>query len=114
MIRSRTSRYGFAWLELLLLLSVFVLLLQIWPEGGRTLIYAVDFRNWPRTVWFFGNIFVVAMLLTVRFGPELIRDWRERREHLNAERDKKEKVRELKEQKDAAQRMKESRSRRIY
>ena len=112
--RKRDSRNGVAWLEILLGLAVVILVLQMVPSLGQALLYAADFRNWPRTVWFAGNAGIVVFLLAVRFGPDLLRDWRERRERLHSEHDKAEKTSTLKKQREAIERMKESRRRRMY
>ncbi len=112
--RNRGSRSGVAWLELLLGLAVVFLVLQMIPSLGQTVLHAVDFRNWPRTVWFAGNIGIVAFLIAVRFGPDLIREWRERRKRLCTEHTQSEKKKELKKQQEAVERMKESRHRRMY
>lgn len=112
--RKRGSRSGVAWLELLLGLAVLFLVLQMVPSLGQTLLYAADFRNWPRTVWFAGNAGVVAFLIVVRFGPDLIKEWRERQQRLCSGHIKAEKKKELKKQQETLERMKESRHRRMY
>jgi len=72
----RSFRSGFAWLELLLVLAVPALLFQLFPSLWSGTLWALDVRNWPRTVWFAGNVVVVVLLVAIRFGPELVQDWR--------------------------------------
>lgn len=107
-------RNGFAWLELLLALALLALMLQLFPQVWQVVLWLLDVRNWPRTMWFGMNLLVVFVLLAVRFGPQLIDDWRTRRERLTSEHTKQEKQRELKEQREALERAKQAKGRRIY
>lgn len=112
--RADGSRNGVAWLELLLAIAVIFLVLQLVPSLGQTVLYAADFRNWPRTVWFAANLGIVTLLLAVRFGPYLLQDWRDRQQHLRSEHTKAEKASALKKHREAIEQMKASRRRRIY
>lgn len=110
----RTSRRGFAWLELLFLLALILLVLQLVPSFGSAVIWALYPWNWPRTVWFVVNVVVVIVLLGVRFGPDLTAQWRERGQRLRSERAQLEKSRELKQQREAIERLQENRRRRNH
>lgn len=112
--KSIKNRTGFAWLELLLALALIALVLQLLPQIRDIVLWAIDVRNWPRTVWFAVNLLVVLVLLGVRFGPQLVDDWRQRRERLTSEHTKQEKQREYKEQREALERMKQAKRRRMY
>ncbi len=114
MNRSRTTRSGFAWLELLLALAAIALLLQLWPALGNVVLWSLDIRNWPRTVWFLANVVVIVVLVGIRFGPQLFEDWRLRRERLAKHRTTLQKGQEMKEQRETLERLKESQRRRIY
>jgi type VI protein secretion system component VasK len=110
----RSLRHGIAWLELLLALALIMLILQLVPSLGQIALLALDFRNWPRTVWFGLNIIVVALLLGIRFVPGLIADWNKRQHRLLLEKTKAEKVRKLKQKQETMARMQQSRRRRMY
>ncbi len=108
------GRSGFAWLELLLALAMLALVLQLFPRAGQTLVWMLDVRNWPRTVWFGANLIVLLVLVAVRFGPQLVEEWRERRERLSSEHTKEEKQREIRAQREALERMQQAKRKRIY
>lgn len=111
---SRPDRSGFAWLEAVLFLAVLILLLQLAPEIGKTLIWIVDVRNWPRTMWFAANLAILCVLVAVRFGPQLFQDWQMRRARLIAEQTEQQKQQGLKIQRKSLERMKQAHRRRIY
>lgn len=104
-------RNGIAWLELLLALAAVVFLFQLFPNQ---ILKGMDFRNWPRAVWFAGNVIIVFILVGIRFGPNLHKEWQERCQRIASERAKTENSLKLKKERKALERMQESRSRRIY
>jgi hypothetical protein len=108
------KREGFAWVELLLALAVLALLFQIFPQIGGLVLWILDVRNWPRSVWFFGNLGILFILIALRFGPQLIEDWRSRRNRLAAEVAEKHRQQELKDQRESMERLKQAQRRRIY
>ncbi len=110
MTRRLNASPGFAWLELLLALAMVALVLQLFPP----LLVLVDFRNWSRSTWFAMNMVVVLALLTFRFGPDLLSDWRGRQQRLAADREKAEHIETCKVQREAIERVKRSRRRRMY
>lgn len=112
--RSRPSRNGFAWLELLLVLAAVVLLIQIWPAFGNRILRGIDIRNWSSSVKFVANVLIVLVLIGIRFGPELLSQWRERRLRIACERAKADKALIMKKRREALERMQESRKRRIF
>ena len=114
MHRSRTSRNGIAWLELLLLLAVMILLIQMWPAFGSRILWGIDVRNWSSSERFMANVAFVLVLVAIRFGPDLLNQWRERRQRIASERAKAGKALKMKEEREALERMQESRKRRIY
>ncbi len=107
-------RTGFGGLELLLALAVLALVLQMFPRAGKTVLWMLDVRNWPRTVWFGANLVVLLVLVGVRFGPQVVEDWRTRRERLASEHARHEKEREIRAQREALERMQEAKRKRIY
>jgi cytochrome c biogenesis protein ResB len=111
---SRQNPTGFPWVEGLLAFVVAVLILQIFPEIGEVLLWTIDLRNWPRTAWFVINLLVLSVLLAVRFAPQIVEDWRSRRERLSVEQIKRQQQLELNEQRDSLERMKQALRRRIY
>jgi prepilin-type N-terminal cleavage/methylation domain-containing protein len=111
---SSQQHAGFALLELLLALAVLTLILQIFPDAGRLALWSLDVRNWPRTIWFVGNVGVLLLLIALRFGPQLRDDWRTRRSRLTSEIAEKHRKQELKEQRDTLERLKQAQRRRIY
>ncbi len=110
MSRRSVIRPGFAWLELLLALAMVALVLQLFPP----LLALANFRNWSRSTWFVVNTAVVLSLLTIRFGPDLFGDWRERRQRLATDREKAEHIETRKAHREAIERVKKSRRRRMY
>jgi hypothetical protein len=110
----RRFREAFAWLELLLVLAVLALVVQLIPGALDTIFYAINPAHWPRTVWFAINWGVLSLLVGVRFGPDLVAAWKQRRQKLAVEREQSAKQRELKEQRETLERIKRSRSRRLY
>jgi len=115
--RTRTAaqaRSGFAWLELLLGLAAVALFFQFFPSILSKLLWVVDLRNWSQLTFFLVNIGVVLVLVSVRFGPGLVKDWKDRQKRITKERIKAEKVKKLKEQREAIERIAASRSRRMY
>jgi len=112
--RSAQARSGFAWLELLLGLAAIALLFQLFPAILAKLLGVVDLRNWSQLTFFLVNIGVVLALIGVRFGPDWVEDWQERRQQVAKDYIKAEKAKKLKEQREAVERMETSRSRRMY
>jgi hypothetical protein len=109
----KRPRAGFAWLELLLALALLALVLQLFPALWNGMLWALDVRNWPRTVWFAGTWLVLAVLVGIRFGPDIYTDWRQRRERLATERTKQQKQQALKDERETLARMKEGMKRRV-
>lgn len=99
---------------LLLILAFLALVLQLFPDTAHIALWGLNPRNWPRTMWFVVNIAVVLILLTVRFGPQFVEDFRERKARLASEDEKHQKQQELKEQRDSLDRLKQAQRRRIY
>ena len=111
---SYQQRSGFVWLELLLALAMLALLVQLFPQVGRFALWALDVRNWPRSVWFIGNLGILLLLVGLRFGPQLVEEWKSRRDRLAVEATQKHRQQELKEQREALERLKQAQRRRIY
>jgi len=115
MHRHHAHRSGIAWLEMLLGLAAVFLLLQLFlPSIFSGMIWAADLRNWSQLTFFLVNVSVVLVLIGVRFGPDWVEDWRERRQQSEKAQVKAEKAEKLKEQREAIDRMETSRSRRMY
>lgn len=107
-------RLRFGKLEALLAIAVAGLILQLFPAATQMLMWMVDVRNWPRTVWFWLNIAIVLVLFAVRCGPGLIGDWRARRDRLLVERQIKERQTAQREHREMVARLKAGRRRRLY
>ena len=110
----KPPRVGSRWLEGMLVLSVLLLVVQLFPGFGQLALLVVDPTNWPRTAWFAVNLFVLLALVAVRFAPQLLADWRERKERLAVEKAKHDKQQELKAEREALERMQQAKRRRIY
>jgi hypothetical protein len=108
------QRSGFGWLELLLALAMLALLFQMFPEVGRFALWSLDARNWSRTVWFLGNLLILGLLVAIRFGPQVVEEWKSRRDRLAMEATEKHRQQELKEQRESLERLKQAQRRRIY
>lgn len=106
--------FGFVRLELLLALALVLLLFQLFPSLWTGTLWALDVRNWPRTVWFAMNWIVLLTLAAIRFGPDLYNEWQERQKRRATERAMERKQQELKEQREMLERLKRGRERRIY
>lgn len=101
-------------LELLLALAFVLLVMQFFPSIGRVLLFTIDIRNWPKSIWFIGNVAIFFILIAIRFAPQLLEDWRLRKDRLASELSKKNKQQELKEQRENLERLKQAQRRRIY
>ena len=69
------------WQEVLLLLAVIVLLMQLFPSLGSGLLALIDPRSWAPTTLFVGNLGMVCVLISIRFGPVALGWYHERSEH---------------------------------
>jgi hypothetical protein len=58
-----TIRLG--WLEWALVVTVVVLVLQIFPQPVWWALGALDFREWSRTTWFVLNLLFVIVVLGI-------------------------------------------------
>jgi hypothetical protein len=105
---------NFGRLELLLLCAIAILVLQLFPSIGHIILWSIDVRNWPRTVWFVINLAFLAFLILLRFGPQLLEDWQSRRNRLAADAVERHRQQELKEQRETLERLKRAQRRRIY
>jgi tetratricopeptide (TPR) repeat protein len=77
--RMQREPFRMPWLELLLAAAVVGLGLQFFPGVGTAVWRAVDVRNWNRPTWFVLNAFIVLLLVSVRFAPEMRTAWQEKR-----------------------------------
>lgn len=109
-----SRRWRIGWLESLLVVAIALLLLQVFPQVGLAVLWAVNPVNWPRTTWFTVNLLVVLTLVAIRFGPDLYADWRERRLQRRKHRQEEAHKKELKEQRKVLEESKAARRRRIY
>ena len=112
---------GMGWLELLLLLAVVGLLGQVFPGAATAVFSWLDIRQWSQLTWMLLNLFVVLLLVGVRFGPEIREKHaemaRQRARAAARKREKRERERkkqELKEQRKMLERIKEGRKRRVW
>jgi hypothetical protein len=106
-------RANFVKFEVLLVIAIVALLLQVFPAAGKTVLWMLDVRNWPRTVWFWLNFVAVLSLLVMRFGPALVEDWKTRRSRLETEREGRERQRQLKEKRERLEDIRRGRNRRL-
>jgi hypothetical protein len=109
------SRFGnVGLLELSLVLAIAVLLFQLFPSLGAIGLRVIDPRFWPKSVWLYGNIVVVFIFIGLRIGPELWKDFRQRRLQLGIDRQRRQKQKMLKDKREMNERMREGSKRRLY
>lgn len=113
MLLRRSHRRGFAWLELLLALTLLALLFRFFPSLLPDVLATLDVRNWSRSVWMTLNVGVVLVLFGIQFGPELCADWRRRRVRVSGNDKKREKQLTMKEERELYERMREARKRQV-
>jgi hypothetical protein len=101
-------------LESLLIVAIAALVLQVFPSLWFALIWALDFRNWSPWGCLALTVAGLAVLLAVRFVPELWTDWRVRRETVAGERHRQEQQLRIKSERERLQALRRARSRRIY
>lgn len=71
------------WLELGLAVACFAIVVQLVPVVRSVAESIVDFRKWSQIDWFLFNIFVLLVLITVRYRPELRTAIRQRQNRKN-------------------------------
>lgn len=71
---------GVALLEILLAIAIVILLVQFIPS----LQSLVDVRGWSQLHWIAVNAILLTVLLGMRFIPELVTDFREKRQQAAA------------------------------
>ena len=106
----RRVRGGFAWLEILLAISIMAVILQLFPSVARVL----DARNWTRGGWIFVNCFLVIALVFLRFAPDQVLEWRGRRDRRLCEKAGLKRRQAARDHREALQRIRQSRKRRLY
>lgn len=110
MIQRRKHRQGAAWLELLLALAIFSLILQLFPPLAQ----ALDVRTWTRSTWFVVNLVFVTALVLIRLAPDWVLDWRSHRDQKAADKKIQERQLAAKERREAKERMRQAMKRRLY
>ena len=65
------------WLEIALAVTSLALVLQLFPSIGTWILNQLDVREWSRTTWFVCNALFVAVLVAVRFVPDVLARIRE-------------------------------------
>ena len=73
----RRKIYELPWLELALAISFIALVCELFPSLGTWMLTLLDVTTWSRTTWFGANLVLVAVLLSVRYGPEWLQAWRQ-------------------------------------
>jgi hypothetical protein len=114
MTQDSQHHWGLARLELLLVLAVVAFLLQLFPPLSAVILTAIDIRNWPRSVWFAVTCLLLLSLLAVRFGPDVYKDYRQRRARSAAERTKKMAQERAKDERETLSKRLEAMKRRVY
>ena len=110
-------RSGFAWLELLLAIAVLALLLQLIAAIVFPLAKIFDVRNWPSWGWFAFFAVLCTSLLTIKVGPDVVRDVQENLANRRRDRrahEQSEKKTSRAEERALYARMQAARKRRIY
>jgi len=110
----RVSKNGFGRLELLLVLSIVAITFQLFPSLWFDTLWVIDVRNWSRAAWLCVSMGVLLTLVGIRFGPDLMDEWRQRRERLAKEREKRDKQQALAEQRKLFERLREARKRQLF
>lgn len=67
------------WLPIVLALAIVFLALQLIPSIGNAVWRTLDVAHWSRSGWVLFNIFVLLVLIAVRFSPNLFAYARRRR-----------------------------------
>lgn len=111
---NRRHRGGWAWLESLLVVAFVALVFQVFPSLWFGLIWAIDFRNWSRSIWMTLTVAGLGVLFALRFIPDLWENWRERQAAAAVEREKRRKQQQAKEQRQMIEAARRARSRRMY
>jgi|APCry1669189000_1035189.scaffolds.fasta_scaffold00490_12 TctA family transporter len=73
--RWRTMKLTLAklpWLEIALAVTSLALVLQLFPSIATCILNQIDVRNWSRTTWLVCNALFVAVLVSVRFVPNVL------------------------------------------
>ncbi|MCI0332052.1 MAG: hypothetical protein L0228_02350 [Planctomycetes bacterium] len=110
---NRHNRGGFGRLEVLLVLAFVTLLFQVFPSLWNGLVWSFDLRNWSRGAWMSANVAIVLVLFSIRFGPDLYREWRGRRPRIARKSERHEKQLTLKEERALYERMREARKKQV-
>jgi tetratricopeptide (TPR) repeat protein len=79
-LKLQRKPFRIPWLEGALGLAGIVLIFQLFPDSATTMWRAVDVRHWSRLTWFAANIIVVLFLCALRYRPDFIKAWRNRKQ----------------------------------
>jgi hypothetical protein len=92
-------------------IAVMMLCFQRCPGVLANALGAIDVRTWPRSIWIALNCIILFVLLSVRFGPVILNNWKNRRVPRKKLRDDLEGGRKPREQKGSLARIEEARRR---
>jgi hypothetical protein len=104
----------FAVLDMVLLGAIVTFLAILFPSVIQLVFDSLDLRQWKGNTWFIANLGVVVVLVSVRFGPDLVRDWRERRRSSVRQREKGALANRAKERRESSERLDDSRKRTTF
>lgn len=69
------GRLGWITLQLILVPATAAALFYCFPDLWRKLLFGADVRNWTLRGWIIANATIVAILLAIRFAPEVKQAW---------------------------------------
>lgn len=69
------SRLGWIILQLLLVPATAAIIFYFFPDLWRKLLFGADVRNWTLRGWTIANATIVAVLLVIRFAPDVKQAW---------------------------------------
>jgi hypothetical protein len=110
MSENKPMRREFPLLETLLAIAIIALILQAFPETARVF----DVTSWSRTMWMGVNASAILLLIGVRFAPDLVVNWHDRRVNRAAQNNTHDKQKELRERRESLEQIKRARKRRLY
>jgi hypothetical protein len=109
-------RGGIIRLEVFLAIAILALFFQLFPPLWHGTRFAMDVRNWSRGTWLGINLFLVCVLVSIRYLPEFLAVRRVKKSSVKSKRPTPEsRVNELdlKAQQELFKRMQEARKRQI-
>lgn len=109
-----TNRRAIAKLEVLLAVASLVLIWQLFPSFVNRTIVALNVMRWTASAWLALNAFAIASLMGVRYGPSVVKAWREYRTRKEAGLIAKKRIAEMRGRRELIERRKSAQSKRRF